>query len=557
MNLAELKPDVLPGLSDEQFREQFAQLLSLTQRDRQENALLYYKAVSQTAAQVWESNARVLAIGGGNGSGKTEQMLALICACATGVFPDSMKHLAGKLFRGPIHVRIVVESLTTVLYPVTLPKLQWWKWTGVDEPGGERGHYGWIPPYCLKDRQWEKSWSEKLRMLTVSCRDPNDLNVVRGESVFQFTSFDQDASDFASGDYHMILHDEPPPLAIWRENEARTMRVAGRMLLSMTWPDDPSIPVDWIFDEVYEPGTHGSKEILWINLYSTDNPHLNQDAVAKQSKAWTDEMRNVRIYGKPIRFSNRVHPLFSDQTQVWCFTCGKTTIAEDNPTPLGEYDRLLCTYCQGVNVTQFNHVRDFDVTDRWPSVFLLDPHPRKAHCGMWVMVDPSDDLWQVDEVECDGDPVDLRRDCDRIETLHGLNVAARLIDPNMGRSPSSSRRNITWQDDFDAAGLVCELADDSDTGRKHVNQFLKPDDKRLQPRIHVHPRCKRTIFQMQRHVWDEYKRAAEKEQKQAPKSKHDDWPALWKYLMNYQPTFNGLKSMHGVFHRTGTRRGAY
>jgi phage terminase large subunit-like protein len=190
----------------------------------------------------------VLAIGGGNGSGKTEQMLALLVACATGVFPDSMKHLAGKLFRGPINVRIVCESLTTVLYPVMLPKLQWWKWTGVDEPGGERGHWGWIPPYCLKDRQWEKSWSEKLRILTVTCRDPEDLNVVRGESTIQFTSFDQDPSDFASGDFHIVLHDEPPPLAIWTENEARTMRVAGRMLLSMTWPDDPSIPVDWIFD---------------------------------------------------------------------------------------------------------------------------------------------------------------------------------------------------------------------------------------------------------------------------------------------------------------------
>ena len=39
----------------------------------------------------------------------------------------------------------------------------------------------------------------------------------------------------------------------WRENEARVMRVDGRMMLAMTWPDDPSINVDWLYNEVYEP----------------------------------------------------------------------------------------------------------------------------------------------------------------------------------------------------------------------------------------------------------------------------------------------------------------
>lgn len=557
MSLVDL-PDAqgLAELTDEELREKLAAVLSIAQKDRQENALLYFEPVSAIGARVFESDARIFAIGGGNGSGKTEQVLAFAIACATGVFPDSMRHLVAKRFRGPIRVRIVCESITTVLYPTMLPKLQWWNWTGVDQQGGERGHWGWIPPYCLKDRDWTKSWSEKLRMLTVLCRDPENLDRVLGESVIQFMSYDQDPSDFASGDYHIVIHDEPPPLAIWRENEARTMRVAGRILLSMTWPDDPSIPVDFIFDEVYEPGTHGSKEIEWVNLYTTDNPHLNQTTISQQASSWSEETRNVRIYGKPIRFSHRVHPLFSDQTQSWCHACGKTTIVEENPEPTS-LDRLLCVYCHGPRVTQFNHVSDFSATDKWPAVFLLDPHPRKPHCGMWVMVDPSDDLWQIDEVECDGDPVDLKSECDRIESLHGLNVALRLIDPNMGASPSSSKRGITWQSDFDSAGLSCELADDSDTGRKHVNQFLKPDDRRLQPRIHVHLRCKRTIFQFSRHVWDEYKRASEKEQKQAPKSKNDDWPALWKYLMNYQPTFNGLRMAGAVYQRAGTRRGAY
>jgi hypothetical protein len=110
--------------------------------------------------------------------------------------------------------------------------------------------------------------------------------------------------------------------------------------------------------------------------------------------------------------------------------------------------------------------------------------------GLWVMVDPSDDWWVVDEFSVDGDPVDVKKRVDEIEIRHGLNVVTRLMDPNMGASPSSSKRGKTWQSDFDEAGLPCELADDSEVGRKHINQFLKPDDRTLSPRFHVHPRCR-------------------------------------------------------------------
>jgi hypothetical protein len=37
-------------------------------------------------------------------------------------------------FRGPVTCRMVVESLTTTLEQAILPKLQWWKWSGVDAP---------------------------------------------------------------------------------------------------------------------------------------------------------------------------------------------------------------------------------------------------------------------------------------------------------------------------------------------------------------------------------------------------------------------------------------
>src|SRR5262252_5231740 len=211
-------------MNDGAIAEIARHLLELQEQDRQQNQLLFYKPASPRAALVHKSMARIVGVGGGNGSGKSETVLAEIAALATGIFPKLFRKEFKAKFRGPVTCRVVVESLTTVLDQVILPKLQWWKWTGLGEPGSEKGHWGWIPKMCLIDGNWDKSWKEKTRTLRVLCRDPDDPDRVLGESTFQFNSHDQDPSDFASGDFHHVMMDEPPRLAIWRENEARTMR---------------------------------------------------------------------------------------------------------------------------------------------------------------------------------------------------------------------------------------------------------------------------------------------------------------------------------------------
>jgi hypothetical protein len=409
-DLFSLDPKRIRGLGDAEFRGVLSQLIQMQQHDRQENQLLYYKPVSAEAEKIHLTGAKTVAVGGGNGSSKTETCLVEMAMLCTGIVPLSLQ---GQIkpeekLRGPVHCRVVCESLTTVLHPIILPKLKWWQWTGIDKPGGERGHWGWIPQHHLVKGSWDKSWSEKLRVLRIVYRNP-ETGEPAGESTIQFCSHDQDPSDFASGDFDMVLHDEPPNLAIWRENEARTMRVNGRMFLAMTWPDDPSIPVDWIFDEVYEPamGSGKNPNIDWINLYTTDNPHLDQEAIAVQSEKWSEETRQVRIYGRPIRFSNRVHPLFTDQTQWWCFACGKAVLPIEG----------ACS-CSSRNIVAFNHVEGF-APERWPAAFLLDPHPRKPHMFMWVHCSPQDDLWQIAEGEIDGDPSDVKVHVDEVERRLG------------------------------------------------------------------------------------------------------------------------------------------
>jgi hypothetical protein len=533
----------LANMPNHLFKPLASQLLNIQKQQRQENQLLYYRPVSDIAEKVHLTNASTVGVFGGNGSGKTETCLVEMMMVATGIVPHSLRDKIDieKKYRGPVNCRVVCESLTTVLHPIIIPKLQWWTWTGVDRPGGDRGHWGHVPRSHLIGGSWERSWSEKLRTLRVLYKNPL-TGEYEGDSKIQFMSVDQDPSDFASGDYHMILHDEPPNLAIWRENEARTMRVDGRMFLAMTWPDDPAIAVDWIYDEVYEPGNQGSDVIECINIFTTDNPHLNQDAIAAQAKKWSRETQEVRLYGKNLRFSNRIHPLFASQDQTWCFTCQNTCI----PTPDGGI--ITCGTCGSKDLEKFCHVQDFD-TPRYPVIWALDPHPRKPHMSAWFAVTPYDDVLQVAEDICEGDPTEVHERTLAVEQDLGLMVAKRICDPNMGRSPSSSTRGVTWQDEFAQAGLICDLADDSDVGRGRLNQFLKPDPHTREPRVKIHSRCTETIRQLMRYRWDEHKQRLEKDVKQTPKAVADDFPTLWKYVMNLEPTFNWLRSGPQVIRR--------
>ena len=551
--LLQTDPDSLDALSDDEFLAFGQQLLQVRAEDRQANQLLYYKPVSAKAKQIHDCTKKTIGVGGGNGSSKTETSLVELVIRATGQIPFSLRddYPRTKL-RGPIQCRVVCESLTTTLENIILPKLQWWRWSGVDEAGGPRGHWGWIPKHCLIKGDWKESWKEKTRLLRVLYRDPDDPQRIRGESSIQFMSYDQDPSDFASGDFHFVLHDEPPKWEIYRENRARVMRVDGTIMVAMTWPDDPAIPVDWIFDELYEkaqPGVDQDQNLAWFDLFTTDNPNLRQDAVAERAGQMSDGERAARIYGQPIRLSNRVHPLFTDVTHWWCFTCNKPIIRDDESK---------CGTCQGEDITDYCHVEQIASDPNYPVVFLLDPHPRKPHCLLWVQVDPNDDLQVVMEAEFDGAPDDMGPFVKDLEAERSWRTIRRMLDPNMGRSPSGADRELTWQDAFERAGLACDLADDSDVGRAELNKYLRPDPQTRRPRIHYDVSCTRTIHQMKRYLWDDYKRGADKDQKQKAKQKHDDFPTLTKYLLNSEPTFRGLRQMGRPFVRAANaQRSAY
>lgn len=551
INLENLDEAAIRNLDNEQFGDLLQQVIGIAEDDRKVNNLQYYQPVGPKNQAVHDSKAHVIGVGGGNGSSKTETTLVEVAMCATGVFPDSQRHLIEQKFQGPINCRIVLESLTTVMHPIMLPKLRWNKWTGMKPAGGTQGHWGWIPKDCLLQGEWSKSWSEKLRTLTVLCRDPENRDKILGESTIQFMSHDNDPEDFASGDFHIVMLDEPPTHPIYTENQARTMRVNGRIILAMTWPDDPAIPVDWIFDEIYDRAKVDD-DVEWYELQTTANPHLDQVAIRKQMDKWDENMKKVRIQGKPIRFGNLIHPAFTDFTETWSFQAGEAVLPD-----VDEEGKLTCPITGSSNLATYNHVREFDVDPMWPVVYVLDPHPRKPHMFMWVSIDPNDDWWVMVDGEFDKDTEDMYEELRDTELEFHMQTKIRLIDPNMGLSPSGKTRGDTWQEEFMRCRIYTELASDSSVGRSGVNRMLKPDKYMKRPRLHIHPRCKNTIHQLKRYSWADYKKNQEKDQKQTAREKFDDYPTMLKYLANYGPSFALLKNGAPIIGSGHRRKGAY
>jgi len=534
-------------LLPEQDRVELADKVQSYRDDlRKKFQLVFYEAVSPRARLIHLSTTQQSIATGGNRSAKTDTSLAELSIQMTGIVPLSLeKDYPAVKIRPPIRARIVCQSLTTVLDPIIKPKLQWWKWNGREPIGGPNGHWGWIPPHMLIDGDWSKSWSEKHRTLTLA-----------NGSTCQMMSYDQDVQDFSGGSFHIIHFDEGPKHGIYRENKLRIMDVGGRITMAMTPPDDEGAAWDsaWIYDTLYErglPGPQKDPNIDSFTLFTEDNRIIDPADIEKIAEGLSKTEQEVRFHGRFLHLSGRIYPIYSDRPQLWCFHCNDIIIVKSG-------DR--CATCDSLDVTEFCHyIPPFEQAFTWPTVMFLDPHPRKPHCICWIAISPSDDMFQVAELEIDDEPSVVKEAVWRVERDHRIHTYKRIIDPNMALAPANSaksRQGRVVRDEFDAVGLHCDLADDNrETARTRLRHLFKPDKKTGQPRFHIFTLCPKTNSQYLKYSWDEWTRYSsdKKDPKPMPKQKWDDFPTLGGYAANAALTFRGLKMGNQVIRRRDIR----
>lgn len=516
---------------------------------RRENQIEYYVPASDRARAVHYSTAKEVVAVGGNRSSKTTTTLADLVIAMTGLVPHALPNYPKEKIRCPGAYRIVCESLTNTWAPVIRKKLQWDKWNGRGDPGGPFGHWGLIPRRFLKKGKWEESWSEKERILTLTCG-----------CTLQICSYDQDEQDQSGSALHRVVFDEGPPRDMYRENKMRTIDTGGQLMIAFTPPDDEttSWKAAWIFDQLYEKGMPGPSKDLNIDtfeLWTEENRILDQADVDMVFKGLTPAQKETRGKGAFMHLGGRIYPVYTDRARHWCFQCNELTFAKDDKcAACGERVVEICHFCE-----------PFDAAYTYPCVFMLDPHPRKPYTMAWYAIDAVDDWWQVGELLVDDKTgnldflVELKKQIDDFETRHGLTVYARQMDPKMAgqAAHNAGRRQVTVRDKLDQVGIRCALADSNfDAGMIMLRDRLKPDNRTRRPRFHIFNTCPVSNRQFLKYTWKEHvtARAAEvNDQKAVPIDKNDDLPTLARYLGAMNPSYAGLQMGASRFRPRGER----
>ena len=313
-------------------------------------------------------------------------------------------------------------------------------------------------------------------------------------------------------------------------------------MIAMTPPDEESTSWKsaWIYDEIFEK--RDSPDIDVFQLFTLKNRVLDRGMIDKVTAGLTANQLKVRLEGHFMHLSGRIYPLYTDRNATFCFTCQSAALVVEG----------TCVSCGGNNLAQFNHFIDpIESVYSFPTIMCLDPHPRKPHCMAWFAIAPSDDIYQVAELENGGEAEVTAQRVREIEQKLRLNVVRRLIDPNMAKSPAgvTNKRGRTVRDEFDAVGLRCDLADDNrETARARMTAYLKSDSRTRQPRFHIFNTCARSNYMLMRYVWDEWSTNAShnKDPKPMPAGKNDDFPALMQYMVNSNPSYANM-SGHGRF----------
>ena len=364
----------------------------------------------------------------------------------------------------------------------------------------------------------------------------NGKLTLKNGTIYRFKTYKQGREAFASDDIDLIWNDEEPPFDIYREQRMRLIDRDGEMIFTMTSLrgvtellseifDDHEVVdskyaplVDEVLPRIVEKGN-----ARFFMLWTTENPHINQERTAEDVKVMSRLEVKSRIYGIPVNLSGRIYPMFSKKVHV--------VSADMLPT------RLVTLY------------------------MALDPHDAKPWAMSWWAVSKTGTAYCIreypwkrnfNEMEYDDKTYDeyvhvIKETEKELLDIYGRSVHTRIIDPNFGhktvklaeRAGGSSKTSPIKE--LKRRGLKFKDAIDSiEPGHLQCRKLLYWEEKSgeiiIQPKAYIFEECQNTI----RHL-SLYSRkdliGADGDDKAKPQltQKHKDFCDLLRYL-----------SMHGL-----------
>ena len=239
-------------------------------------------------------------------------------------------------------------------------------------------------------------------------------------SIVIFKSYDQEREAFQGEDVDGIWNDEEPPYSIYKEQKMRLLDRNGEMVISMTSLRGVTDLIQDLFEDhdVIEkrtapllgeeiPTVCEKNGIRFYMLWTTDNPHIDQERVRQEIAFLTKDEIKSRIYGLPVNLSGKIYLSFSKRIHVVPF--------------------------------------DFVPREKVTLYHVLDPHDRKPWAMQWWAVHTTGTAYCVDEypnrdfneMTSDDKTYDdykqiINTKEAALKEIFRKSVQKRIIDPNFG-----------------------------------------------------------------------------------------------------------------------------
>lgn len=326
-----------------------------------------------------------------------------------------------------------------------------------------------------------------------------DIHHVSGQiSSLEIMTHEQDDMVFESWSGHWVHFDEPPPRNKFIASMRGLIDYAGRAWLTLTPISQP-----WMYDEFI---AKENDSVFYISVDMRDNPHLSEKEIEEFEAMLTEDEKESRLHGKFRHLTGLVYK---------------------------EFDPVV------------HLVPECKRQSFWPVYFVLDPHDRRKHCGIWATVDPHGVIYVIHEFHYGGTIKDTSKEILKRELMFKIDPqrVIRILDPNKGRTPTAAT-GLRLVDEFAKYSLYFNTTvnDDIATGHLAVAEKLHYDKKKPleftnRPKLYlVRGETTETVRMLQTYVWDDWK-SSEKEKKEKPKDVNKDFPDCVRYLVMSNPLF--------------------
>lgn len=378
----------------------------------------------------------------------------------------------------------------------------------------------------------------------------------------EFKFYSQEVKSFQGEDLDGIWFDETPPKPHYDESTVRLWDRGGKVLITCTSTEGVTPWVRQLLSHVetkltrYAPlvrkhlPVHQFSRTFNANifyLWTTDNPHIDQNAVQAKARLYSSSELELRIYGVPSNLQGLIYTSFSQAIHV-------------RPTPtLPSPPRAI-------------------------PLQIIDPHDRKPWCMGWYTYVPQTQTLYVLEEYPDSplhedDSASHLAISDYVRFIkiieNKLRYAGwqphhhiyRLIDPNKGLTPvvgdtitETIVQNLARKQLFYTPAPDALLE-----GHIEVREHLAYDPSEQisdtnQPRLFISPQCQNHIYQMANYEFSDHRSEAAQEEKgpkETPKAKHKDFPDLIRYAVLFLKKFGQQVSTVETSNRNKSRRRSY